>query len=244
MSVIGRRSARLQHFYKSGPMPCPYLPDRIERKLFTRLTADDPVGLNTTLSQAGFRRSHDIVYRPVCPGCDACVPVRIPVNRFTPTRTMRRTARRNASVMATAIPPLATQEQYALFARYQSGRHAQSDMAKMTPVDFAAMIEEGNSGATVFEFRDPTEGLVGVMLADRLHDGLSAVYSFYSEDTASRSLGTYMILCLIDLVRAAGCQHLYLGYWIRDSLKMAYKAKFRPLEALTLNGWQEMGDAE
>lgn len=240
MTVIRPDVTRLHHFFRSGPLPCPYLPGRVERKLFTRLSGPDGPALNSILSQAGFRRSHDIVYRPVCPGCQACVPVRIPVRRFSPNRTQRKLARGNSDLTMTECPPRDTLEQYDLFRRYQRYRHEDSDMARMSQSDYGAMIEEGAAAASLYEFRTPDRRLVGAMLADRLSDGFSAVYSFYDPEEQPRSLGTYMILALVEKARAEELAHIYLGYWIADCRKMAYKARFRPIETLTEGGWRTL----
>jgi arginine-tRNA-protein transferase len=242
MTVIRPNVNRLHHFFRSGPLPCPYLPGRVERKLFTRLSGPDAAALNSILSQAGFRRSHDIVYRPVCPGCRACVPVRIPVDRFAPNRTQRRIAKANADLSATPCPPRDTVEQYELFRRYQRNRHEDSDMARMSQGDFSAMVEEGAAAAGLHEFRTPDGRLVGVILADRLSDGFSAVYSFFDPEDGQRSMGTYMILALVEMARREGLPHVYLGYWISDCRKMAYKARFRPVETLTADGWRVLDE--
>lgn len=237
MSVVDRHIGTLHYFYRSVPMPCPYLAGRVERKLFTRLTGADAAALNSLLSQAGFRRSHDIIYRPVCSGCQACVPVRIAVRRFTPSRSMRRTMNRNTDLMLEERPAIATGEQYALFHRYQLSRHGDSDMARMSFRDYAAMTEEGGSDTRVFELRRGARQLVGAILADRLSDGYSAVYSFFEPKEIRRSLGTQLVLSLAQRAAAEGREHVYLGYWVRDSRKMAYKARFDALEALTGGRW-------
>ena len=238
MSVIQPPIRSLQQFFRSGPMPCPYIPGRVERKLFTRLTPPNAADVNSTLSRAGFRRSHDIVYRPVCPNCTACVPVRIPVRTFAPSRSLRRVLRLCRDLAATEVPAVATHEQYRLFAAYQASRHGDSDMARMTLTDYAAMVDEGRADTSIFEIRDPGERLVGAMLTDRLHDGLSAVYSFYDAREERRSLGSYMILALIERARIEGLPYVYLGYWISSSRKMAYKARFTPIEGLGPEGWR------
>ena len=240
MSIIPPLHRPLQQFFRSGPMPCPYLPGRVERKLFTRLVGGQGAGVNSELSRAGFRRSHDIVYRPVCSGCTACVPVRIPAQQFQPNRSMRRIQRANADLHFTLAPPLATMEQFQLFAAYQDSRHNDSDMNRMTPGDFAAMVEEGQAGTLVLEARDGQGVLFGAMLVDRLDDGYSAVYSFYDTVEPRRSLGTQLILSLIDLCRQQDLPYLYLGYWIEGSRKMEYKARFQPLEALGRDGWMPL----
>ena len=240
MSVIPPRQRPLQQFFRSGPMPCPYLPGRVERKLFTRLIPPFASEVNSTLSRAGFRRSHDIVYRPVCPTCSACVPVRIPVADFVPERSMRRVLRRNADLTMTEVAAQATGEQFRLFTGYQRTRHGDSDMARMTVADFASMIDEGRSDTCVFEVRDLEDRLVGCILTDRLADGCSAVYSFYDAAQQRRSLGSFLILKLIEHCMLAEQPYVYLGYWIEGSRKMTYKTRFRPLEALGRDGWQRL----
>lgn len=221
-------------------MPCPYLPGEVERKLFTRLTGPFAAEINSTLSRAGFRRSHDIVYRPVCPTCIACVPVRIPVEAYVPSRTMRRVLKRNGDLEVAEVPAVATGEQFRLFAAYQKSRHGDSDMARMGLTDFSAMVDEGRADTTILEVRDATDRLVGALLTDRLADGCSAVYSFFDARQDTRSLGTFLILMLIERCRREKLPHVYLGYWIDASRKMAYKARFRPLEALGPDGWQRL----
>lgn len=237
MSVIPPLHRPLQQFFRSGPMPCPYLSGRVERKLFTRLIGTDNGEINSQLSRVGFRRSHDILYRPVCPGCSACVPVRVPVAAFQPGRTMRRIQRVNQDLSFRLIPAEATMEQFRLFAAYQEARHNDSDMNRMTPGDYAAMVDEGQADTMLLEARDINGRLRGAMLVDRLDDGYSAVYSFYDPDQPRRSLGTQLVLALIEQSRLQGRPYIYLGYWIEGSRKMEYKAKFQPLEALGRDGW-------
>ncbi len=237
MSIIDRKIKTVQQFFRSGPMPCPYLPGRIERKLFTRMAGTDGPALNSILTQAGFRRSHDILYRPACGGCHACVPVRIPVTAFTPSRTQKRLLRRNADLIGQVGPVIASEAYFDLFRRYEAARHAESDMARMGHPEFTAMVEDGALNSMMVSYTDPAGSLVAVMMADRLDDGVSAVYSFFDPDQARRSLGTYVILDLIARTRARGLAHVYLGYWIAQSPKMAYKNNFKPLERLTQTGW-------
>ncbi|MFD1623026.1 arginyltransferase [Azospirillum griseum] len=237
MSVILAPQRPLQQFFRSGPMPCPYLPGRVERKLFTRLVGAYATEVNSDLSRAGFRRSHDIVYRPVCPNCQACTPVRVPVDRFQPSRSQRRVTALNRDLRMTERPAYATTEQFRLFSQYQNSRHGESDMARMTMGDFVAMVDEGRADTGLLEARDADKRLVGCMLVDRLNDGYSAVYSFYDATQDRRSLGTHMILGLIERARQTGLPYVYLGYYIANSRKMAYKARFHPLEALGATGW-------
>ncbi len=237
MSVIPPRQRPLQQFFRSGPMPCPYLPGRVERKLFTRLFGPQASEVNSTLSRAGFRRSHDIVYRPVCPASNACVPVRIPVADFILSRSQRRVLRANEGIQLIERPATATVEQFHLFSAYQRERHSDSDMARMTLADFVSMVDDGRSDTVLFEARNESGLLIGCILTDRLADGLSAVYSFFNTAETLRSFGTYLILKLIELCRSESLPYVYLGYWIDGSRKMAYKAHFRPLEALGHDGW-------
>lgn len=227
-------------FYRTGPMPCPYLPGRVERNLFTELRGAGAQGLHDSLAQAGFRRSHHIVYRPACPGCSACVPVRISTRAFVASRSLRRVWRRNADVVARVCPSEATAEQYALFARYQGGRHAGGEMATMTVSDYRAMVEDTTVDTVLIEFCDGANTLLGACLVDRLGDGLSAVYSYFDPDTTDRSLGTYIVMWLVEHARALSLAHVYLGYWVSDCAKMVYKTRFAPLEALGADGWQPL----
>jgi arginine-tRNA-protein transferase len=232
------QTARLpRFFYRMPPRPCPYLQGRTEQNIFTELSGPAVAQLYDALTQAGFRRSHNVAYRPSCPGCQACVPVRVVTWQFQPTRSQLRVARMNADVTEDEVPGLATPEQYALFARYLSARHADGEMAGMTYADYVAMVEDSPLNTLIAEYRDGAGKLIGACLVDRLHDGLSAVYSFFEPSQSERSLGTYMIQRLIERTRAAGLPYLYLGYWISGSRKMAYKANFRPLEGLTSRGW-------
>jgi arginine-tRNA-protein transferase len=232
------QTARLpRFFYRMPPRPCPYLQGRTEQNIFTELSGPAVSQLYDALTQAGFRRSHNVAYRPSCPGCQACVPVRVVAWQFQPTRSQLRVARMNADVGENEAPGLATPEQYALFARYLSARHADGEMAGMTYADYVAMVEDSPLNTLIAEYRDRAGKLIGACLVDRLHDGLSAVYSFFEPAQSERSLGTYMIQRLIERTRAAGLPYLYLGYWISGSRKMAYKANFRPLEGLTSRGW-------
>lgn len=240
MSAIDPPITQLHHFFRSVPLPCPYLSTEVERKLFTRLAQPDATALNSLLTRAGFRRSHDIIYRPVCPHCQACVPVRIAASRFVLSRSMRRVYRVNGDLAAVERPAMATSEQFALFRRYQRSRHGESDMARMTESDYRDMIEEGGVDCRIVELRKPDGQLVGAILADRLTDGVSAVYSFFEPTMPERSLGTRLVLCLVDEVRRLCQPHVYLGYWIANSDKMRYKARFRPMEALVDGVWREL----
>jgi leucyl-tRNA---protein transferase len=232
-------------FYVTAPQPCPYLPGRLERKLFTHLTHDKPTALIDNLLRGGFRRSQNIAYMPYCEGCQACVSVRVLVDAFQPTRSMRRVLDTNSDLVARRLEATPTSEQYALFRGYIDERHADGGMADMTVLDYAMMVEDSIIDTFVTEYRSQSLGalhgdkqpLVAVALCDRLSDGISMVYSFYEPEAARRGLGTYMILDHIAYARRLGVPDLYLGYWIQGSPKMSYKKRFQPQEQLTGNGW-------
>jgi arginyl-tRNA--protein-N-Asp/Glu arginylyltransferase len=224
-------------FYYSTPAPCPYLPGHVERRIFADVSGPNATERYELLSEAGFRRSLGFAYRPACPGCNACVPVRIPVHRFDLSRGWRRVLKTNADLKTTREPARATDEQYALFRRYQAARHGDGDMARMDAQDYRTMLEVGAIDSFVLAVRDPGGRLVGACLTDRMLRGLSAVYSFFDPEEDRRSLGSFMILKLIEEARTTDREHVYLGFWIEHSRKMAYKARFRPLEALGREGW-------
>ncbi len=235
----GRSAAeRPQLFHVLAETPCPYLPDRLERKLMTEIWGPDADRLYSRLSRAGFRRSHNFAYRPACTGCSACVPVRVVASKFRASRSMVRIQRANRELTARERPAGATEEQFRLFDRYIRSRHGDGDMARMTFLDYRAMVEETRLDTRIAEFRDAAGKLAAVCLVDWLEDGPSAVYSFFEPALAGQSLGTYMVLWLIEEARHRGLAYVYLGYWIADSSKMAYKARFRPVEGLGPDGWR------
>lgn len=227
-------------FMGTRALPCPYIPGRVERKVVTDLATPDAMKLYDNLSRAGFRRSHSLAYRPACPGCTACVPVRIRVEDFDWSRSFRRITNRNADLTTRDMAGHATMEQYRLFTRYQRSRHSGGEMSSMSFRDFRAMIEDSPIDTRIIEFRDPKGSLVAVMLADRQMDAMSAVYSLFDPELDKRSLGTYMVLWLIKQAEANDLPHVYLGYWIEESPKMSYKTRFRPLEGLTPDGWKTL----
>ena len=235
---------RPQFFYTTAPLPCPYVAGRTERKVVTEIAGTESDALHDRLSRAGFRRSHNIAYAPVCPSCQSCIPIRIPVTHFQPDRTLRRIARANALVEGFEVRARATAEQFQLFQRYQQTRHGSGDMATMSFYDYRAMVEDTPVDTRVIELRDPDERLIGACLTDRLGDGLSAVYSYFAPGMDRRSLGTFTILWLIQRARELRLPYVYLGYWVPESRKMAYKARFRPAEILMGGVWRVLTDAD
>ncbi|WP_420394585.1 arginyltransferase [Acuticoccus sp.] len=239
--VTVRRLAEHPQFYLTASSPCPYLPGRSERKVFTHLVGSRAGPLNDLLTQGGFRRSQNIAYRPACEGCRACVSVRVIVDDFVWTRSLRRVWRAHAGLERRERPALPSSEQYSVFRAYLDTRHADGGMADMTVLDYAMMVEDTHVTTRLFEYREPggrARGrLVACALSDVLSDGLSMVYSFYEPDGEAASLGTYMILDHIGRARQMGLPYVYLGYWVEGSEKMAYKTRFQPQERLGAKGW-------
>jgi len=232
-----RPVAAFRQFFATPPVACPYVPGRAERKLVVELVGNGSALFYDDLSRAGFRRSHRFAYRPACRGCASCVPVRIAVNDFSHTRSTRRIRNANLGITGRLLAPRATPEQFRLFAAYQRSRHSDSDMASMTYSDYRGMLEDTPVRSAIAEFRDPCGSLVAASLIDLLDDGVSAVYSFYDPQQPRRSLGTWSILWLVEQCRRQGQLYVYLGYWIAESPKMAYKARFPALEQLTDGAW-------
>lgn len=227
-------------FFSTAPLPCPYMPGRTERRVVTELVGRDANALHDQLSMAGFRRSHGICYVPACPSCDACVAVRVVVDEFKPSKSLKRILKRNHDLSAEILEPIATHEQFSLFTDYQKTRHNGGDMGKMDFLDYQALIEDTPVNTVVIEFRFKSGTLAGVCLADRLSDGLSAVYSFFDDAETERSIGTFMILWMIDEAYGQELSYMYLGFWIDGCSNMEYKSRFKPLERVTPDGWVRM----
>ncbi len=233
-------------FFVTAPQPCPYLPGRTERKLFTALQGKHALELNDTLSKQGFRRSQNVLYRPSCADCAACLSARIRVADFAPSRSQSRTLRRGSGLERHVLPARATREQYALFRRYLDSRHADGGMADMTLFEYAAMIEESPVRSRIIEYRDPAEdgALVAACLTDILDDGMSMVYSFFAPERAGDSPGTFLILDHVEVARTLSLPYVYLGYWVPGSTKMGYKQNFHPLEVFSGGEWREVGNPD
>ena len=237
---------RFPRFFVTSPAPCPYLPGRSERKVFTELKGDNADQLNETLGRIGFRRSQTVAYRPSCANCQACVSVRVAALDFRPSATQRKNMRRNSDLEVTECRPWATAEQFELLQKYLGMRHPDGGMVSMDEMDFADMVEHTPISSYVTEYREPSADgkpgrLVGACLTDRQGDGLSMVYSFYDPEHEARSgLGNYIILDHIRRAGEAGLPYVYLGYWVDGSPRMQYKVRYRPLERLTPGGWVRM----
>lgn len=246
------QSRRFPEFYVTAPQPCPYLTGRMERKIFTHLTADKSSAMIDNLLKGGFRRSQNIAYMPYCDGCQACVSVRIVVDEFEATRSMKRIAKRNEDLEIRRVGAMATSEQYSLFRDYISARHSDGGMSDMSVFDYSMMVEDSAVETFITEYRRKPGSrllssavtgdlpLAAAALCDRLSDGLSLVYSFYDPDLKDRSLGTHIILEHIEYARQLKLPYVYLGYWIEGSRKMDYKSRFLPQERLTRHGWARL----
>ena len=241
--MMTEQSPETAQFFLTTQSPCPYLEGKQERKLFTHLSGRRAPMIHQVLSDHGFRRSQNLIYRPACDGCAACKSVRIIVDEFEPSRRLKRIVSRNADVRGHEVAPRVTTEQYGLFKRYLSARHPGGGMTQMSFTDYEYMVEDTPVETIVIEYRiDAADRpLVGVALTDVMPDGLSMVYSFFDPDLAERSLGNFMILDHADRVRALDQAYVYLGYWVKDSPKMAYKAAFQPLEVQNAAmGWRRL----
>jgi arginine-tRNA-protein transferase len=240
---------RQLRFFLTAPSPCPYLPGRQERKVFAHLPLLDGAAVNDTLTQGGFRRSQTIAYRPACEDCCSCVSARLPVNAYVFSRSERRVLTRNTPLARHVVEAEATVEQFDLLRRYLTSRHAGGGMAEMTWPDYVAMVEDTTVRTHMVEYRTrTTDGgpgdLAACVLVDQLADGLSLVYSFFDPGYARTSPGSFIILDHVVQAALMGLPYLYLGYWVRGSDKMAYKARFSPIEVLRPDGWRPMSERE
>ena len=241
---------RFPRFFVTSPSPCPYLPGRQERKVFTELRGDQASDLNDALGRIGFRRSQSVAYRPSCAGCTACVSVRVVTADFVPNATQRRQVKRNADLEVSACRPWATDEQFQLLRRYLASRHPGGGMAEMDEGDYADMVEHSPVNSFIVEYREPSlhgerGKLVGACLTDQQADGLSMICSFFDADNEQRrGLGSQIIMDHILRARSVGLPYVYLGYWVKGSPRMDYKIRYRPIEVLGPKGWSLLVDED
>jgi len=235
---------KFPRFFVTNPGPCPYLPGKTERKVFTELNGPHADELNDALGRIGFRRSQNVAYRPSCTDCKACVSVRVLAREFQPSATQRKILRRNEDLVTSGCRPWSTSEQYDLLQRYLRQRHPDGGMTDMDDMDYADMVEQSPVKSHIVEYREPGRfgqpgKLVGACLTDEQGDGLSMIYSFYDAEIEGRAgLGNFIILDHILRAREARLPYVYLGYWVDGSPRMHYKTRYRPLEKLGPDGWE------
>ncbi len=221
----------------TGDHPCPYLDDRYARTAFVDPRLPFDPALYRRLLDAGYRRSGPYLYRPACPGCQACQSLRIPVDAFRPRRRHRRNRRDNAQLECKLVTGGFYDTHYRLYERYVTERHPGGGMDEPTPGDYAHFLFASWCDSLCMELHEPDGGLIAVAVMDHLPGALSAVYTFYEPSLARRGLGTHMILRQIELAREWRYDWLYLGYWIDGCQRMDYKAEFRPHDIHTPTGW-------
>lgn len=230
-------------FYLTAHYACSYLPEQRARSQVATPTHLIDGQAYSALIRAGFRRSGQFTYRPHCEQCRACVPVRVDVARFAPSRTQRRCLKRNGSLDARFLPLDFKEEHYALYRSYLGSRHAGGGMDRDGPDQYTQFLLSSNVDTVMVEFRDGDNGLAMISVVDQIDDGLSAVYTFFDPERAQDSLGVYGVLWQIELARRLELPYLYLGYWIAASRKMAYKTQYAPLEGLIDGRWQPLDPA-
>jgi arginine-tRNA-protein transferase len=228
-------------FFATAPRACSYLSNRTSISVFVDPDAQLTTDVYKRLARFGFRRSGNDLYVPACPGCSACIPVRVPVKHFRRSRSQRRAWNRNRDLVLSVLAPEYREDHFQLYVRYLASRHPGGGMDDPTPDEYMRFLSSDWCDTHFVEFRH-RDRLVAVAVTDRLHKALSAVYTFFDPELHKLSLGTYAILRQIELARSMDCEWLYLGYWIPGSRKMQYKSHFRPMQAYHKGHWQWVGE--
>lgn len=237
---------QLPAFFFSNSDACPYLPNRVERKLFTYAGNRLAAQLYDELIKFGFRRSQYALYRTACPSCSACLPVRIRTRAFQPSNSQKRILHRNRMIKRRISEPVADHRQFELFQKYLRTRHQDGSMAEMTETDYVEMLESTAARTRLVLYHDKGDALVAACITDIMNDGISMLYSYFDPDAKAASLGKFMVL---DHVRIAlrlspRFQYVYLGYWIPTARKMDYKSHFSALEVLRDGEWRDIGNPD
>lgn len=222
--------------YATHPHDCSYLEGREASSVFVDPELSIDREIYSQLSEYGFRRSGEHLYRPRCSHCQACIAARIPVADFTPTRQQKRCWRRNQDIEITVAGTIFTEEHYQLYADYIGSRHADGDMYPPTRHQYESFLAPAWDSTRYLEMRLDGK-LIGVAVSDEMNNGLSAVYTFFDASEIRRSLGMFAVLYQIELARREQLPAVYLGYWIKECPKMNYKSQYRPLELLISNRW-------
>jgi len=225
-------------FFVTPQHSCSYLPREDATTLFADPKAAVDSELYNNLSNMGFRRSGNYLYRPHCESCAACIPVRVPSNHFNPSKKQRRILKKNSDITVTVKDAEFSEEHYALYKHYIEEKHRDGDMYPPSRDQYKSFLLSKWGETKCFEFRLPDNALVAAAISDQLQNGISAVYTFYDTGHQQRSLGAYAILWQIQHANEIGLSALYLGYWIKECRKMSYKTEYQPLEMLINNQWK------
>jgi arginine-tRNA-protein transferase len=229
-------------FYLTAPYPCSYLAEQEARSQVATPSFLISPAIYSELVRNGFRRSGTFTYRPRCDNCTECVPARVKVDEFMPNRSQRRVEKKNRQLQTSVHALEDKAEYFDLYKRYQNARHQDGGMSNDSHEQYERFLLHSHVDSMLVEFRDG-DALRMVSIIDVLDDGLSSVYTFFEPELPQASLGTYNVLWQIEMCRQQKLPYLYLGYWIRQSQKMAYKANFKPLQGLINGNWQTIADS-